>query len=239
MGNVSKATKKFQTKHLKHTLDHRKKLKDHAKKTAGRRGNKSEEEKRAALLTKEDQQLKKSAKEEVFKDMKVEEFFDNKFELPKASKKLAKSAKKEVADVEASSDEEDADVNMDMDGLAEKDPDFYKYLKENEPDLLSFKASNPLDDISDAEEEEVEDSVVVKKDTKKKKSEKNDKVEVNMKLVTKWRKDLKNSPSLKIIRSVVSAFKAAVNMNKEENIEDYKFSVSVSYTHLDVYKRQE
>ncbi|KAG0679711.1 Nucleolar Complex 2 protein [Kluyveromyces marxianus] len=226
MGKVSKATKKFQSKHLKHTLDHRKKLKDHAKRTAGRRGNKTEEEKQAAALTKEDQKLKKSAKEEVFKDMKVEEFFDNTIDIPKMSKNLIKDTQNKNAENNSESDhqssaEEEEDVNMDMHDLAEKDPDFYKYLAENEPDLLSFKASNPLDDISDEGEEEGDEDVA----EKPVKSSSDAKVEVDMKLVTKWKKDLKKSPSFKTIRSVVAAFKAAVNMNKEENVEDYKFSV--------------
>lgn len=226
MGKVSKATKKFQSKHLKHTLDHRKKLKDHAKRTAGRRGNKTEEEKQAAALTKEDQKLKKSAKEEVFKDMKVEEFFDNTIDIPKMSKNLTKDTQNKNAENNSESDhqssaEEEEDVNMDMHDLAEKDPDFYKYLAENEPDLLSFKASNPLDDISDEGEEEGDEDVAEKPF----KSSSDAKVEVDMKLVTKWKKDLKKSPSFKTIRSVVAAFKAAVNMNKEENVEDYKFSV--------------
>lgn len=226
MGKVSKATKKFQSKHLKHTLDHRKKLKDHAKRTAGRRGNKTEEEKQAAALTKEDQKLKQSAKEEVFKDMKVEEFFDNTIDIPKMSKNLTKDTQNKNAENNSESDqqssaEEEEDVNMDMHDLAEKDPDFYKYLAENEPDLLSFKASNPLDDISDEGEEEGDEDVA----EKPVKSSSDAKVEVDMKLVTKWKKDLKKSPSFKTIRSVVAAFKAAVNMNKEENVEDYKFSV--------------
>ncbi|QEU58333.1 Noc2 [Kluyveromyces lactis] len=229
MGKVSKATKKFQTKHLKHTLDHRKKLKDHSKRTAGRRGNKTEEEKNAAALTKEDQKLKKSAKEEVFKDMKVEEFFDNGFDIPKMSKKMAKETEKasKAKDNDSeSSAEEGEDVNMDMGDLAKKDPDFYKYLAENEPDLLSFKSSNPLDEISDDEEGQVGEEELKETDlSKAKKEEKDSKIAVDIKLVNKWKKDLKNSPSFKTIRSVVSAFKAAVNMNNEENVDDYKFTV--------------
>ncbi|CDO95256.1 unnamed protein product [Kluyveromyces dobzhanskii CBS 2104] len=230
MGNISKATKKFQTKHLKHTLDHRKKLKDHTKRTAGRRGNKTDEEKNALALTKEDQKLKKSAKEEVFKDMKVEDFFDNEFDIPKMSKKNAKEAQKAAEEKKkesVSSAEEDEDVNMDMDDLAQKDPDFYKYLAENEPDLLSFKSSNPLDNLADenSEEEAEVDEESDKASSKAKKQGKSQTIEVDLKLANKWKKDLKNSPSFKTIRNVVAAFKAAVNMNKEENVDEYKYSV--------------
>lgn len=74
MGKVSKSTKKFQSKHLKHTLDQRRKEKIQKKRIQGRRGNKTDQEKADAAGTREQQQLKKSAKEEVFKDMSVETF---------------------------------------------------------------------------------------------------------------------------------------------------------------------
>lgn len=226
MGKVSKATKKFQSKHLKRTLDHRKKLKDHAKRTAGRRGNKTEEEKNALALSKDDQKLKKSAKEEVFKDMKVEEFFENKFDMPKSKVKATKKN-------ESEDEESEAEADMNMESLAEKDPEFYKYLAENEPDLLDFKASNPLDEMSDEDEneEEHEDEDSAKlvgndaTDTGISQSSDEEKIEVNMKLVKKWKKDLKERPSLKLVRNVVAAFKAAVNLNRDDKVEEYKFTV--------------
>lgn len=47
-----------------------------------------------------------------------------------------------------------------------------------------------------------------------------------MKLVRKWKKQLHDSPSLKLLRNIISAFKVAVNLNKEENIEDYKYAIT-------------
>ncbi|AGO12971.1 AaceriADL277Wp [[Ashbya] aceris (nom. inval.)] len=218
MGKVSKATKKFQSKHLKHTLDHRKQIKEHNKKIQGRRGNKSEDEKRALALSKEEQKMRKSTKEEVFKDMSVEKFFEGGFELPKADKKLKQAAQKAKDDDDESSEEEDMEQNMAE--LAEKDPEFYKYLQENDKDLLGFGASNPLDAMSDDDEEEGQST------HENGGQEGDEKVLVSYKLVSQWKKGLAENPSPKLIRNVCSAFKAAVNANQDSAAELYKFAVT-------------
>ncbi|CEP64095.1 mRNA-binding ribosome synthesis protein NOC2 LALA0_S10e02146g [Lachancea lanzarotensis] len=233
MGKVSKATKKFQTKHLKHTLDHRKKQKQHAEKTKGRRGNKTAQEKEDAALTKQDQQLLKSSKEEVFKDMSVEDFFAGGFEVPKASQQSKrgngeKQSKEEDED-EASSSEDEEGMVENMANLAEKDPEFHKYLQENDKALLEFQGTNPLDGISDGGEEDEEDDEAEEEpelEVGKTNKDSSQTVEVDLKMVKKWKKELSAaSVSVKLIRNIVSAFKAAVNANKEELVDSYKFAV--------------
>ncbi|SCU93712.1 LAME_0F04742g1_1 [Lachancea meyersii CBS 8951] len=241
MGKVSKATKKFQTKHLKHTLDHRKKLKDHAQKTKGRRGNKSQQEKQEAALTKQDQQLRNSSKEEVFKDMSVEDFFAGGFEVLKASKANKHAAKKQQKqdgkkdededEDDESSSEDEAGMAQNMATLAEKDPEFHKYLQENDKALLDFQGTNPLDGISGDEDEEEQEEKAQEDDVKvsARQSENGvakETVEVDLKLVKKWKKELAaSSVNVKLIRNIVSAFKAAVNANKEDLVDTYKFAV--------------
>ncbi|CCC68255.1 hypothetical protein NCAS_0B01710 [Naumovozyma castellii] len=219
MGKVSKATKKFQSKHLKRTLDQRKENKAHKKRIQGRRGNKTDEEKRAAALTKEDQKLKKSAKEEVFKDMSVEEFFDKGIEIPKENKKLKKAKKDKENDDDNSSSEEE-DMATQMADLSKNDPEFYKYLQENDKDLLDFKGTNPLDEADEDDDDDVEKLEINEAEPEIAK------IDLTLKLVKKWKKDLRETPNLKLLRNVVNAFKVAVNLNKDENVEDYKYTVT-------------
>ncbi|EDN63539.1 nucleolar complex associated [Saccharomyces cerevisiae YJM789] len=227
MGKVSKSTKKFQSKHLKHTLDQRRKEKIQKKRIQGRRGNKTDQEKAdAAAGTREQQQLKKSAKEEVFKDMSVETFFEKGIEIPKENKKLKKKTTKEQSDEDSSSSEEEEDMGQSMAKLAEKDPEFYKYLEENDKDLLDFAGTNPLDGIDSQDEgEDAERNSNIEEKSEQMELEK-EKIELSLKLVRKWKKQLHDSPSLKLLRNIISAFKVAVNLNKEENIEDYKYAIT-------------
>ncbi|AJT91724.1 Noc2p [Saccharomyces cerevisiae YJM1248] len=226
MGKVSKSTKKFQSKHLKHTLHQRRKEKIQKKRIQGRRGNKTDQEKANAAGTREQQQLKKSAKEEVFKDMSVETFFEKGIEIPKENKKLKKKTTKEQSDEDSSSSEEEEDMGQSMAKLAEKDPEFYKYLEENDKDLLDFAGTNPLDGIdSQDEDEDAERNSNIEEKSEQMELEK-EKIELSLKLVRKWKKQLHDSPSLKLLRNIISAFKVAVNLNKEENIEDYKYAIT-------------
>ena len=45
---------------------------------------------------------------------------------------------------------------MDLDKLAEQDPEFYEYLKKNDPELLDFQADN--EDDEEDEDMDAEDS---------------------------------------------------------------------------------
>lgn len=223
MGKVSKATKKFQSKHLKRTLEHRKEQKDHRKRTQGRRGNKSEQEKQNAALTKEEQKLKKSAKEEVFKDMSVEKLFENGFEVPKGVKK-GKKKQSEVEEEDSSSEEEDMAQNMAE--LSEKDPEFYQYLKENDKELLDFSGTNPLDGIDEGESEAEDEKETREADEDTQGAGETEKIELTLKLVRQWKKQLQSNANLKLIRNIVTAFKVVVNLNKEESVEEYKYTAT-------------
>ncbi|EJS41645.1 noc2p [Saccharomyces arboricola H-6] len=225
MGKVSKSTKKFQSKHLKHTLDQRRKEKNQKKRIQGRRGNKTEEEKANAAGTREQQTLKNAAKEEVFKDMSVESFFEKGIEIPKENKKLKKKKTVKEESEEESSSEEEEDMGKSMAKLAEKDPEFYKYLEENDKDLLDFGGSNPLDEINDEDAEGAEGDKKGTESSEQVEHEK-EKVALSLKLVRQWKKQLHDSPNLKLLRNMISAFKVAVNLNKEESIEDYKYAIT-------------
>lgn len=224
MGKVSKATKKFQSKHLKHTLDHRREAQKHAKKY-GKKGPK---------VDKEPEPKVSKASKEVFNDMSVEDFFAGGFEVPKEKKTKQSSDSSESGDSDGeekdlsdedgsgSSDEEDEEaLKQDLEKLKDKDPEFYKYLQNNDKDLLDFEGVNPLDAMSEDEEEEAEEV-----DTKeaKVKPQATKKVDLTLDVVRRWKNNLE-TPSAKMIRNISIAFKAAVNINSSAE-EDYKYSVT-------------
>lgn len=221
MAKASKSTKKFQSKHLKHTIEHRREVQKHNKKMGSRKKKSSSND------DSEDTRPKGGQPKEVFEDMPVDEFFAGGFEVPKEKNKKKKVQSDEE---ESSSEEEDEEaMQHDLKNLAEKDPDFYNYLQENDKDLLDFEGVNPLDAMSedeDEEDEEDEEEEKPEKPVKKTKAEAaaSKKIEITPKLVKQWQEQL-NKPSTKTIKNISMAFKAAVNINNA-NDEDYKYSVT-------------
>lgn len=227
MGKTSKQTKKFQNKHLKHTIQHRKKAQDFKKKASMRKG-------KGKAKGNEEPYEEPSKNGSSLGDMSVDEFFAGGFEMPegmeKSKKKLEESDDEASLSDESSEDEENMKKNLE--NLEEQDPEFYKYLKENDNQLLDFEGVNPLeamsdddddDDDEDEEQDEDEEDETKSKSNKSLTSTKDptNKVEITTQLVDKWSKQLEK-PTPKIIRNIIIAFKAAVNIN---NGEDYKYSV--------------
>ena len=97
MAKASKSTKKFQSKHLKHTIEHRREVQKHNKKMGSRKKKSSSND------DTEDTRPKGGQPKEVFEDMPVDEFFAGGFEVPKEKNKK----KKVQTDEDASSSEEE------------------------------------------------------------------------------------------------------------------------------------
>ncbi|MCJ1253586.1 Nucleolar Complex 2 protein [Lignoscripta atroalba] len=115
----------------------------------------------------------------------------------------------------------------DLNALAEKDPEFYKYLKENDAELLEFAEDADLaevDELSEAEE-------APKKKRKKRKDMEQDvegdvdETEVTLAVVQKWKTAMMGQYSLRAMREVVLAFRAAAHVNEEDG-KEYKYSIS-------------
>lgn len=116
----------------------------------------------------------------------------------------------------------------DLDGLAEKDPEFYKYLKENDAELLDFDEDADLAEVDQLSEDEA-------RKKKRKKSEETedvepneadeDELEVTAALVNKWRTAMVEQHSLRAMRQVVLAFRAAAHVNEEDG-QEYKYTIS-------------
>ncbi|KAI0151674.1 Noc2p family protein [Xylariaceae sp. FL1272] len=99
-----------------------------------------------------------------------------------------------------------------MDALAKDDPDFYKFLKENDPDALDFDDADlaEVDDLSASEEEDQP-----KKKRKKAAADADDN-ELTQEMVNRWKARLTESHSLKAARQVVLAFRAAAHLNEDD-----------------------
>lgn len=74
--------------------------------------------------------------------------------MEKSKKKMEESDDASLSD-ESSEDEEDMKKNLE--NLEKQDPEFYKYLKENDNQLLDFEGVNPLEAMSDDDDEEQDD----------------------------------------------------------------------------------
>ena len=240
MAKTSKATKKFNKKHLKKTLEKRNKAKEYKRRIGNKKALREEKAKNRANG--------RSAKDgEVFDDMDLEKYFEKKVEVPsdktKKRSKLGKKSKEEEkskgeeseleieseSDSKAGSDaESDSEAEMEMDkqdleDLKKEDPEFYKYLKDNDKDLLDFNPVNPMDMVSsDEDDEDKEEAEREKKDKDKEKTQLE--VEVTIEMVKSWEKNMmQEKPSIKGIKQAAMAFKAAVN---SETDREYRYKVS-------------
>lgn len=136
--------------------------------------------------------------------------------------------------------EDDDDLGMSkktMDDLAEKDPEFYKFLVENDPEALDFDDDADLvevDGLSGGEDES--DEQPKKKRKKNKKTDDDDEEEeeepaavgneLTRELVASWRKAMAERHSLKAARRVVLAFRSAAILNDDEEGSQLRYVIN-------------
>ncbi|KAF2163763.1 hypothetical protein M409DRAFT_25947 [Zasmidium cellare ATCC 36951] len=244
----AKATKKFEKRHLKDTLDRRNGLKKTKQKHQLKAKKKARRAEENGVDGKEEQGESsaqeggsKSAKD-AFKDMSVDDFFQGGFEVPELPKK--KNSKRKRSDPEEDDDsasqgslEQEAvpaggdsdddseddigDFKEQLDALAKKDPEFHKMLQKDEPEVFE-----DLDDLVLSEDED---------EPKRKKQRKGDDSddemgttnELDMATVKKWRSALIEQQSLRAAKEVVIAFRSAAQVSSSDAEEkDFKYSVS-------------
>lgn len=139
-------------------------------------------------------------------------------------------------DQEAASDEEGIGTHQeDLDALATKDPDFYKYLQENDAELLDFAGGDlaEVDQLSEDDtpkkkqkkskrlrrespEEEVQEEVV---------EESTGQTEVTTAMVSQWKTAMAEQHSLRAMRRVVLAFRTAAYVNADDD-KELRYSIS-------------
>ncbi|KAJ4165110.1 hypothetical protein LMH87_006757 [Akanthomyces muscarius] len=251
-----KATKKFESKHLQGVLDRRKVTAKIKQKHQIKDKLKQRKAKDAEFYGKDGKpRARGGPKDRQVNDMSVDDFFKGGFEdiidddkdakakLGKrkrdeakgdaegdASESDAVEAQPVASDSEDGADFDDAGMNQDaMDALAEKDPEFYKFLKENDPDALDFDDNADLaevDELSAGEESEEEEEQPKKKQKKAKNGAaeedeaEGESKELTTSIVAGWRTSMEENKSLRATRQVVLAFRCAAHLNEDDIDED-------------------
>jgi len=187
-------------------------------------------------------------------EMSMDQFFQTGFQIPEMSKKNKTKPKtgkrkrtpvdedadegsdEEMGDASAGADDSasDSDSGDDMDahkeqlaGLAEKDPEFYKYLQENDAELLDFAEDADLAEIDALSASEDEATPRKKKKSKAAAEDEEDTGnELTIKTVQKWKASIEAKHSLRAMKEVVLAFRSAAHMNDEDGGKNYKYSIT-------------
>ncbi|KAJ5530372.1 hypothetical protein N7527_003765 [Penicillium freii] len=244
-----KSTKKFVQNRLPDVLERRK---ANAKIKQRHQLNDKRKEKSAARRAEAEaaaaENPEQAKKENAFSEMNVDDFFAGGFDIPeekgkKASKKdttpkigkRKRSEDKAQADAEASEGESDDDSvdaydehKDQLESLKDKDPEFYKYLKENDSELLDFGDQGDLSEVDAlSESEELEDEEPAKKKKKKSKKEEEEPEDetLTIEMVKKWQKLMEEQNSIRAMRQAVLAFRAAAYVN-DPDAPEQKYTIS-------------
>ena len=247
MVKQAKATKKFEKNKLKGTLDRRKEV----AKVKQRHQVKAKRKEKAAKRTAKEQpdsEDEAEASEEEVENLDDDQFFQEPVQVPgedgkKATKqhigkrKRDDGAAQDVSeaveeldiDEDPSEDSEDDDMGMNkaqLEKLAEKDPEFYKYLQENDAELLDFDEDAELDglELSGSEDE---------RPSKKQKKTTEDTSTVTSELVKRWKPSLSKEYSIRTLRQVILAFRAAAHINDVDE-KEHKFTIPDSNIYHEV-----
>lgn len=137
-------------------------------------------------------------------------------------------------------DEEDGGMSKAaMDALAEKDPEFYKFLKENDPEALDFDLNADLAEVDELSAGDESDDEEPKKKKKKVVEDDHDEDEqdddedetpasneLTKPIVAKWKKAMVESKSLRAARQVVLAFRCAAHLNEDEDESQQRWTIN-------------
>ncbi|KAL5525179.1 NOC2 [Sanghuangporus sanghuang] len=104
-------------------------------------------------------------------------------------------------------EDEAAAHKLELEKLAKQDPEFYKYLQENDRELLDF------DVMEDEDEEMDDDDAVGGADDDEMKAP-----TLTKEILRRWQKAILEHRSLRALRRLLIAFRAAVHMNEEDQV---------------------
>ncbi|KAI1825650.1 Noc2p family-domain-containing protein [Xylaria intraflava] len=130
-----------------------------------------------------------------------------------------------ISDSEEAEDQlDDSNLGMSkdvMDSLAKDDPEFYKFLKENDPETLDFDDADlaEVDELSASEDEE-DLSRKKRKTTKQEANKPPQGNELTQEMVARWKTSIIQTHSLKAARQVVLAFRSAAHLNEDDDDQE-------------------
>ncbi|KAF9048039.1 Noc2-domain-containing protein [Hymenopellis radicata] len=240
MGKASKATKKFASSgQLKKTIEARRKHQQVRKRIQSKKTVKG---KQKAVEVPDDEDVEDEEEEEIStskkRKMTVDDFLGAGFMNGSDDEEDQVEADGADSDNDMDDDEDDiddgasfADVDdldddegqnhlLELSKLAETDPEFYKYLQENDKELLDFDASK----MDGPEDEDMEDAADIA-DTQRRPPLTNG-------IIRKWQKGLLEHRSLRALRKLLIAFRAAVHMNDEDQVLAWSIDSSSVYNKL-------
>ncbi|KAM5140323.1 nucleolar complex protein 2 homolog [Mantella aurantiaca] len=116
--------------------------------------------------------------------------------------------------------------------LKARDPEFYKFLKDNDQTLLNFNDSDSSEEEGGAHQlpdhlEEISDGDASDSEEKPKKRKKLDQIIVSLKMVYKWKAEAKKDLRPRLFHEIAQAFKAAVATTRgDEGDDPSKFKVT-------------
>jgi nucleolar complex protein 2 len=201
-GRTTKATKKFESNHLARTIKNRKIQKKNKQKHANNKKvhNDSKGSGHGEAVDEAAHQKAVGKKNGVLiEDMTMDEFLENGGDDLEAEKMNvdAEEAEDDVAELATSH-------KTGLENLKEKDPEFYKFLKDNDRELLEFDPDE-LVELEEVEEDPVKGGLTVD-------------------VLNKWERLLIEEQSLGTLRKVLIAVRsAAANVTGEEEMGNAKY----------------
>ncbi|KAM9298795.1 nucleolar complex protein 2 homolog [Gastrophryne carolinensis] len=152
-----------------------------------------------------------------------------KVKVKKIKTAAAKTGEKNVNKIKGKASEHKDQLSR----LKDKDPEFYKFLKDNDQKLLNFDDSDSSDEegglhqLPDHLEEKSDDEEESEEEEKPIKKKKLDQIIVTLKMVHKWKSEVKNDLKPRLFHEIAQAFKAAVATTQgEEGADPSKFKVT-------------
>lgn len=209
MAKLTKRTKKFVKNKLEQTLQQRKTAKRKQKYIQNK--GKREHKDKAGEDGSDDEPEAVSTEAP---PMSVDEFLRGGFrEGMDDDEEEVDEEEEDDDDMEEVDDMEDEEEHaQDLAQLAEKDPEFYKYLQENDQDLLNFGQGDDEDEgYDEVEPEEDEDDRVL-----------------TMDMLRQWQKGLLRHRSPRALRRLLLAFRAALSSEEERAQMEHAFEVQDS-----------